>query len=455
MPFKKDFVWGTASASYQIEGAVAEDGRGQSVWDMFCRRPGAVYDGHTGEIACDHYHRWGQDVELMKGLGLRGYRFSLAWPRIIPQGAGKVNPKGLDFYNRLIDSLLAANIQPWVTLFHWDYPYDLFCRGGWLNPDSPEWFADYAQVVAKTFGDRVRHWMTLNEIQCFIGKGHLLGDHAPGLVLPTREFLQAGHNAMLAHGRAVQVLRADAKLPSKIGFAPASQARIPFSDSPRDIGATRQVAMSVLDKGCWNNAWWMDPIFLGHYPEDGLKLYGADAPAVKPGDMETISQPVDFCGANIYFADVVRAGPDGRPQTIPRPPGYDYTSQTDWPVSPASLYWGPKFFYERYKKPIVITENGCQNLDLVSLDGKVHDPQRINYLQRYLLELERAVDDGIPVDGYFTWTLTDNFEWALGYKIRVGLVYTNYRTLERIPKDSYYWYRKVIASNGRYLHEKA
>jgi len=454
MAFPKDFVWGAAAASYQLEGGAFEDGKGLSVWDVFCRKEGAVWQGHTGDVACDHYHRYREDVALMKALGLKGYRLSISWPRVLPEGVGAVNEKGLDFYERLVDELLAAGVEPWVTLFHWDYPFELFCRGGWLSPDSPAWFAEYTRAVVERLSDRVSHWMTLNEPQCFIGLGHQTGIHAPGLRLGMMEVLRAAHNALLAHGMSVQAIRAGAKSEPQVGMAPASRVCVPASEEPADVEAARRAMFSVASRDMFNNTWWLDPIFFGRYPEDGLELFGRDAPEVRQGDMETISQPLDFFGCNIYNGRTVRAGEDGRPEGVPLPPGYAITHQGDWPVVPASLYWGPRFFYERYGLPVVITENGHQNLDSVALDGRVHDPQRIDYLNRYLLELERAVGDGVDVRGYFTWTIMDNFEWAYGYKIRVGLVYVDYTTLERVPKDSFYWYRKVIATNGASLHSR-
>jgi len=450
MPFPKEFVWGVATASYQIEGATREDGRGDTVWDLFCRRPGAVFHGHTGDVACDHYHRYRDDVALMKDLGLKAYELSLAWTRILPDGAGAVNSKGLDFYRRLLDELLAADIQPWVKLFHWDYPTALYYRGGWLNPDSPHWFADYARVAVEALGDRVNVWLTMNEPQCFIGLGHFDDYHAPGLKLPRREAMQAAHHTLLAHGLAVQVLRTGTRKPVSVGLAPCGLAKVPATDDPQDIAAARAAFFSA-EPLLPTVTWWLDPIYKGEYPADGLAALGADAPRVRDGDMNTIRQPLDFCGINIYSAQCVRAGRDGKPEILLPPPGFNRTSQNDWQVNPTAMYWVPKWLYERYGLPLVITENGHQNLDAPSLDGHVHDPQRIDFLHRYLLELKRAIGDGVPVKGYFCWTLTDNFEWALGYNVRVGLVYTDFQTQRRIPKDSFAWYRQVIATHGASL----
>lgn len=452
MPFPENFIWGVSTSSYQIEGAAYEGGKGLSVWDVFCKKQGAVWRGQNGDIACDHYHRYRKDVDLLKTLGVKAYRLSISWPRVLPQGIGAINEKGMAFYDKLIDALLDAGITPFVTLFHWDYPYALYLRGGWLNPASPDWFAEYTGKMVKRLGDRVENWFTLNEPQCPISLGHYQGMHAPGLKLSLAEALLAGHNMLLAHGKSVQAIR-DLQPHSQVGYSIATQIRIPASDSKQDIDAGRKAMHGVLNRDLWNNAWWSDPVFFGHYPEDGMRIYGKDAPKVKSGDMDIIRQPLDYFGQNVYTANKFRAGENGEPVQVEAPRGYNRTAQDDWVVEPESIYWTAKFMYERYKTPILITENGHQNLDSVSLDGNVHDPQRVDYLHRHLLQLQRAMDEGAPVPGYFAWTLMDNFEWAFGYKVRVGLIYTDYATLERIPKDSFYFYQKVIASNGNSLHE--
>ncbi|MBS1704477.1 MAG: beta-glucosidase [Armatimonadetes bacterium] len=453
MQFCDGFNWGVSTASYQIEGAANVGGRGPSVWDMLCRKPGAVWNGQSGEEACDHYHRYKEDVALMKELGVKGYRFSIAWPRVMPEGKGAINEEGLAFYDRLVDELLAAGITPWCTLYHWDTPLALYHQGGWMNPDSPEWFADYTQAVVDRLSDRISHWFTLNEQQCFIGLGMLDGVHAPGDKLAFAEGLLAAHHSMKAHGRAVQVIRARSKTNAKVGMAPVAGLFYPDTESPADIEAARKGTFAVLKKDQWQQSWWMDPIMFGHYPEDGLKLFGADAPKVKPGDMEIIQQPLDFFGMNIYHSPRVKAGPDGNMEFVPRPVGAPLTAFR-WPVEPECLYWGAKFYYERYKLPIVITENGLSNQDWIAQDGKVHDPQRIDFLHRHLLQLHRAYSEGVDVQGYFQWSLMDNFEWAEGYKERFGLIYVDYPTQKRIPKDSYHWYKEVIATNGASLELK-
>jgi len=440
-------MWGVATASYQIEGSPYKAGGGRSVWDMFCEKPGAILDGSNGDQACDHFNRFKDDVALMASLGLKNYRLSVAWPRIIPDGTGKIDEAGLAFYDQLIDELLANGIQPHVTLFHWDLPYDLYLKGGWLNRDSADWFADYATVVVKKLGDRVASWMTLNEPQCFIGLGMQSGLHAPGDKLNFKEVLLAGHHAMLAHGKGVQVIRAEARPGAKVGWAPVGAPKIPKTLSKEDVDAARTATFRTEGKTVWSNTWWNDPVFFGHYPEFEVELFGSDAPTPKAGDMELISQPLDFYGANIYNGQIVEAGPNGEPVELPHPQGAARTVY-HWPVTPDALYWGCKFFHERYGKPIVITENGTSVTDWVAQDGKVHDPQRIDFLSRYLGSLRRVIEDGVPVDGYFHWSFMDNFEWYEGYKLRFGLIYVEYATQRKIPKDSAHWYSEVARTNG-------
>ena len=450
MTFPKNFTWGAAAASYQVEGAAFEDGKGWSVWDEFCRREGAIANGETGDVACDHVHRYEEDARLMGELGLQAYRLSVSWPRVLPEGVGPVNDAGLDFYDRLVDALLAQRVRPWVTLFHWDFPLALERRGGWRNPESADWFAEYARVVTERLSDRVIHWFTQNEIQVFMNHGHRNGIHAPGHKLPLGEVLQAGHHALLAHGKAVQAIRGSAQAEPRVGAAPVGVVAIPHHEQEEDIAAARRNMFSVAGGDPWNNAWWADPMLLGRYPADGLEAYGADAPDIRQGDLETIAQPLDFYGANIYQGHIVRA--DGRDgvESVPGAVGAAHTD-VEWPVRPRALHWGPKFLHERYGLPIVITENGMANADWVQLDGRVHDPQRIDFLTRYLRELRRATSDGVPVEGYFQWSILDNFERSQGYKRRFGLVYVDYETQQRIPKDSARWYSEVIRTHGANL----
>lgn len=447
MSFDQDFVWGAATAAYQIEGAAREDGKGLSVWDMCANIPGFVKDGHTGNTACNHYYRYKEDVQLMKEIGLKAYRLSISWPRVLPDGTGGLKEKGLDFYDRLIDELLEHGITPYVTLFHWDYPHELFKRGGWLNPDSSDWFAEYTKVISDRLSDRVANWFTQNEPQCYLGLGHSNGTHAPGLKLGHAEFLQATHNSLLAHGKAVQVLRQTSKLPCQIGYAPVGITSYPAVPTPDNIEAARQRTFSITEPNFWMNTWYMDPVFFGRYPEDGLQVFEQWLPEIKPGDMETICQPLDYLGLNIYHGMPTQMGSDRKPEVVPNHDGYPQTLMR-WTVTPESLYWGPKLFHERYGLPIIITENGLSSMDWVSLDGKVHDSQRMDFLHRYLREYRRAAADGVPLKGYFCWSFMDNFEWAEGYNERFGLVHVDYRDGKRTIKDSGYWYKSVIESNG-------
>ena len=448
--FPRDFVWGAATAAYQIEGAAAEDGKGPSIWDAFCKKPGAIWNGQSGDVACDHYHRYKEDVALARSLGLRAYRFSVSWPRVLPEGTGAVNAKGLDFYDRLVDELLAAKIDPWLTLYHWDLPLALYRRGGWLDRDVAAWFADYATIVAKRLGDRVRHFMPLNEPQVFLGAGLVQGRHAPGDKLSFAEFLRATHHALLAHGRAVQAIRAAAKGKVEIGCAQASYNSVPATSAPEDLAAARDRFLATADTSYKQNAWWLDAMVLGRYPEGGVALYGASMPEVRAGDLETIRQPLDFLGINLYQADAVRRGPDGRPEVVPWPVGAPLTSM-EWAVTPSIMRLVPTWLHERYALPLVVAENGVSLPDWVAADGQVHDPQRIDFARAYLRELGGAIAAGVPVRGYFHWSLLDNFEWAHGYKQRFGLVHVDFATQKRTPKDSARWYRDVVASNGARL----
>ena len=449
MGFAKDFVWGAATSSYQIEGTGRDSGKGQNIWDVFTKEPGRVYEGHTGDIACDHYHRFREDVAYMKELGLKGYRFSIDWSRVLPEGTGKVNEKGIDFYNALIDELLEQGIEPYITLYHWELPYEIYKRGGWMNPEIVEWFGQYARLVAERFSDRVKYFFTLNEPQCFVGLGFLQGCHAPGVKAPLRDTFEMAHNALKAHGRAVQMLRAYGKQNVQIGYAPTSGMCYPEKETPKDIEAARKALFALpddLSNWTWNVSWWSDPVILGKYPEEGMKKYEKYLPVITDEDMKLISQPIDFYGQNIYNGRCIRMGTDGRPEEVRRPAGFPKTA-TNWPVTPEALYWGPKFLYERYRKPIYITENGMACHDTVSQDGKVHDPNRIDFLARYLKNLKRAAEE-IDIRGYFQWSLMDNFEWDKGYAERFGIIYVDFETQERIWKDSAYWYRDLIRMNG-------
>lgn len=451
MTFPKDFLWGAAAASYQIEGAYQADGRGLSVWDVFSHTPGKTWNGHTGDVACDHYHRCAEDVALMQQIGLQAYRFSIAWPRVLPEGTGRGNEAGLAFYDRLVDTLLAANIQPYATLYHWDLPYELYLRGGWSNRQIGEWFAEYAELVGRRLGDRLKHWMTFNEPGVFVTAGHQNGGHAPGEKRVSYDLVRMVQNVQRAHGLAVQALRA--VVPgAQVGIVmdAGRGVSVPYTETAADIAAARQHFFAAPPDDFGSPAAWVDPLVHGKYPEDALRLWEAALPATWQTDLATMQQPLDFLGLNIYFGQYVRAGTDGQPELVPFSTDHPRT-MFYWPVMPEALDWGTRFFHERYKLPIYITENGLASMDWVGVDGAVHDPNRIDFLTRYLRGLRRASEAGADVRGYFQWSILDNYEWAEGYKLRFGLVYVNFDTQERILKDSARWYSEVIRSNGANL----
>jgi beta-glucosidase len=384
-----------------------------------------------------------EDLDLMREIGLQAYRFSICWPRVLPEGAGRINEKGLSFYERLVDGLLERGIRPFATLFHWDYPYELYLRGGWLNPDSPPWFAEYAGLMAERLGDRVRDWMTLNEPQVVLMGGHRSGRHAPGLRLPLSEQVRVAHNMLKAHGAGVAAMREKAPAAIRIGAAPVGVVRIPETESEADVEAARNGTFAIREDSFWNNTWYADPMILGRYPEDGLKIWGHHLPDGWENDLEGICQPLDFYGANIYNGQRVRACGAGEWEPTGSDPGPPLTT-VDWKVSETSLYYGPKFLHERYSLPILVTENGMSNTDWVQVDGRVRDPQRIDFLIRYLGQLGRAASEGIPLVGYLYWSWWDNFEWYMGYSRRFGLVHVDFQTQQRTLKDSAHWYADLI-----------
>ena len=440
MSFRKDFMWGAATASFQIEGAWNEDGKSPSIWDEFCHRGGKIEDNSTGDIACDHYHRYKEDVKLMAELGLKAYRFSIAWTRILPDGTGKINEKGLEFYSNLVDELLKYNITPYVTLYHWDLPYCLQLKGGWTNPESPLWFEDYTKVIVKCFGERVKNYITFNEPSVFMGCGCSQGSHAPGYQLSTRDLLHMGHNIHLAHGRAVKVIRELTPF-AEVGITLASLPAIPVTE--KDADAAYESHFSITRESFfWSDAYWADPIVLGHYPEKLLQETKDIFPSFTDEDMKLISQKIDFIGINIYQGHYTG--------DYTRKPGTPHT-EIGWDTFDSALEWGVKHFTKRYQIPIYITENGLSCHDWESLDGKVHDPNRIDFLHRYLRGLKTAAESGCDVRGYFQWSFMDNFEWAKGYNPRFGMVFCDYATQKRIPKDSAYWYKEVIEANGENL----
>ena len=428
--FPKNFVWGAATAAYQIEGAWQEDGRGESIWDRFSHTPGQVLNGDTGDVACDHYHRYREDVALLRALNLRAYRFSIAWPRILPAGAGAVNPKGLDFYDRLVDALLEASVTPYATLYHWDLPQALQEQGGWGNRDIIGQFADYASIVARRLGDRVQNWMTLNEPWVVAFMGHRSGEHAPGL-RDEKLALQVSHHLLLAHGAAVDALRAN---------APQSQIGIVLSFSPAETMSGAPEDKEAAEAN-WqaNGAWFLAPLFCGHYPATMLEKYGPLAPQIQPGDLAQIARNLDFLGVNYYFRTVIGADE--------RAPGSEYT-EMGWEVHAPALERLLLRLNADYKlPPIFITENGAAFQDEVRADGSIGDARRTHYLHTHLSAVARAIGQGVDVRGYFAWSLLDNFEWAYGYSKRFGIVYVDYKTQRRALKDSAKWYAQTIAKN--------
>lgn len=442
--FPKGFLWGSATASYQVEGAFDEDGRGPSIWDTFSHTPGKVVNNATGDVADDHYHRYKEDVQLMKSLGVKSYRFSIAWPRVFPQGSGAPNPKGLDFYKRLVDELLRNGIKPFATLYHWDLPQALQdSGGGWESRDTSKAFGDYAGYVAKHLSDRVKHFFTINEFGAYVELGYRVGIHAPGLKLPPGRFNQTRHHSVLGHGLAVQAIRANAKPGTKVGLAENMNICVPVIETPPHIEAATRATREL-------NAQYMTVIQEGKYTEAYLAAAGADAPKFTAEDLKIISSPLDFVGINIYTATHVRA--DSSPRgfaVVPNPPSYPHMASTWLNIGPEALYWGPRHVANIWNvKEIYITENGCSSSDVPAQDGIVYDSDRVMFLRNYLSQLQRATSDGVPVKGYFLWSLMDNFEWADGYTNRFGLHYVDYATQKRTPKLSAAFYREVIARNA-------
>jgi beta-glucosidase len=434
--FPTDFTWGVATSAYQIEGAATEGGRGPSVWDTFTHQPGRIADGSTGDVACDHYHRYPEDVALIAKLGVSAYRFSVAWPRVQPDGTGPANPEGLGFYDRLVDTLLAHRIDPVVTLFHWDLPQALEDDGGWLNRDTAQRFADYTALVANRLADRVAMWITLNEPFVHTVFGYALGLHAPGHT-HLFEALPAAHHLLLGHGLAVAVLRDHTTSPVAITNNYAGV-------WVQGESAADQAAGAVYD--ALQNRLFTDPLFRRGYPEE----LGVDLP-VRSGDLDVIAAPLDALGVNYYNPIGVRAASTGPlPYELVPIPGCPTTS-FGWPVVPDDLHKVLLTLKHRYGEalpPIYITENGCSYDDTIGPDGRCHDPERISYLDSHLRALRRAIDDGVDVRGYFAWSLLDNFEWAEGFTKRFGLVHVDFETQQRTPKSSYAWYRDVV-TRGR------
>ncbi len=429
--FPSDFVWGAATAAYQVEGAATEDGRGESIWDRFSATPGKVVNGDTGAVACDTYHRYAEDIGLMRSLGIGAFRLSVAWPRILPEGRGRVNQAGLDFYDRLVDDSLANGLDPYVTLYHWDLPQVLEDRGGWPARETVEAFTEYTEVVVSRLGDRVRHWITQNEPWVASWLGYGLGLHAPGRKSDS-DALAAGHHILVAHGRAAEVLRREAPA-SEVGIAIDLVPMYPFSDNEADVEAAHR-------EDGFRNRWFLEPVLGRGYPEDMLERYDEILPTIEDGDMDTIAAPLDFLGINYYTRSVVRASVGEVPAE-----GAEHT-EMGWEVYPDGLYRLLVHLQTVYEPPaLYITENGAAFADARE-NGRVADSRRVSYLEGHLDAVVAAIAEGVPVRGYFLWSLLDNFEWAFGYSRRFGIVYVDFDTLERVPKDSFTWYRDFIAT---------
>ena len=437
--FPKDFLWGCATASYQIEGAWNEDGKGESIWDRFSHTLGKIKNGDTGDVACDHYHRYKEDIAIMKELGLKSYRFSISWPRIFPQGKGAVNQKGLDFYSHLVDELLAAGIMPFPTLYHWDLPQALQDEGGWGNREIIDHFAEYARTVVDTLGDRVKRWMIFNEPWVFTVVGYMAGYHPPGLRDPDLT-LRATHIVNMAQGQAARAMRATGKVEA-LSSAFSMTWSCPASDSRSDLAAAERFHG-------FTNVWFLEPALKGRYPDAYVGGFDPERLDIRPGDMEAIRTPLDFIGINNYTRMIVSDNPDdknlGTRSVEPEQP-----ERTDfgWEVAPESLYQLVKRVWNDYQLPIYITENGCSYRDGPDANGRVADERRISFLKRYIGGLGKAIAEGADVRGYQHWTLTDNFEWVEGFAQRFGLVHHDFETQKRKIKDSGYWYRDLIRAN--------
>ncbi len=441
--FPQGFVWGSATASYQVEGAVKEDGRGMSIWDTFAHTPGKTHNGDTGDVADDFYHRYREDVALMKDLGLKGFRFSVAWTRIFPEGTGAPNAKGLDFYERVVDELLKAGIQPYCTLYHWDLPQALEDKGGWQNKDTSKAFGDYAGYTAGRLSDRVKQFMTVNEMQTYVDLGYGDGTHAPGLKLDRAGLAQVAHNVVLGHGLAVQAIRAKAKAGTRVGLADNASATVPLLETPEHIEAAKKAYREM-------NARFLTAVMEGNYTDAYLAGLGAAAPKSTPDEMRAIGSKLDFVGLNVYQPTYVRADESARGFAhVPSPASYPHMFSSWLTIGPEALYWSPKLASTLWTIPaIYITENGTSSADVLNEKGEVLDSDRVMYLRNYLTQLQRAVAEGVPVKGYFLWSLLDNYEWADGYEKRFGITYVDFQTQKRTPKMSALLYKAIIARNA-------
>ena len=437
--FPPDFAWGTATASFQIEGATREDGRGETIWDRFAATPGRIETGETGNPACDSYHRYADDIAVMKALGANSYRFSIAWARIIPDGDGAVNPAGLDYYDRVVDALLAAGITPYVTLYHWDLPQALQDKGGWANRSAIDAFARYADMTVARLGDRVKQWATMNEPWCISILSNFIGEHAPGL-RDLKTALLVAHHVLVAHGKAAPIIR-DRCPDGSVGIVLNFEPSYPATDSAADARAIR------LHHDHFNR-WFLDPVMGRGYPQEGWEAYDVDVPEIAPDDMETIRAPIDFLGVNYYTRHIGRdpAYPSGR---ILHQRDEKAVSARGWEIFPQGLYDLLTWLHRDYSIPkLLVTENGIACHDVLTVDGTVHDPERIGYIRAHLEAIQKAIEAGVNVRSYFYWSLLDNFEWACGTSSRFGLAYTNFETQQRILKDSGHWYGQVTRANA-------
>ena len=444
--FGKDFVWGVATAAFQIEGGKDADGKGESIWDVCAHTPGKIHDGSNADVACDSYHRLDEDLALLSELGVNSYRFSISWPRVLPNGIGEVNEKGVDYYNRLIDGLLERNITPYLTLYHWDLPQALQEKGGLLNEEFPQWFLEYTKVVAEHFGDRVKYFFTFNEPQSFLPTVC-----PPCIPYTKREQLIRIHHMLLAHGLSAKELH---KIQgSKVGYVSCGLVPLPQSDSQEDYEAAKKLFFSINpDAPEDGTSIYAEPIFSGKYPDEYYRIFKDDLPEIGEKDMEIISEPLDFWAQNTYEGFYIKSKYNGKgeleAEKIAREWGAPITV-LGWNIAPKALYYVTKYVYEQYGKPIYLAENGTALYDYVFSDGMVHDPARIEFIHNYLNYLEQAKKEGVKILGYFYWSLLDNFEWFQGLSPRFGLVHVDYQTLKRTKKDSFYVYRDIIYNSKK------
>ena len=445
--FPSDFIWGVACASYQCEGGWDADGKGPNIWDDFCHRAGGstVKNNDSGDVACDSYHRYPEDIALMKQHNIRAYRFSINWARVMPDGDGPLNEAGLAYYDDLVNRLLENGIEPMVTLYHWDLPSALQYRGGWLNREMVDIFARYAEVIAKRFKGRVKKYMTINEPQC-IALGYYTDNMAPGWRCPDEDVARVFHVIALAHSAAQRAIKA-VDPEALVGLVPCGRLCFPREETPENIESAYRASFDLTQRWAFNFNIIMDSVILRRYDDSAPEAVKRFAATIPQSDWEAMEAP-DFIGVNVYNG--TRVDPAGN--DVDCFPGFPRTA-CKWPITPEVMHYGPKYLYRRYGLPLIISEDGLSCNDIIFRDGQVHDPKRIDFLHRYLTQLSKAIAEGVPVKGYLQWSFLDNFEWANGYDERFGIIYVDYPTLRRIPKDSARWYANVIATNGACLEE--